>query len=141
MKYLKLYDNYKELDPFDEEDWDEEEIDSSIKNVNITKINETTLKDVNYLLVSGNIDKNYFLIYYNTLTEIFEIEKDELFMKNNSLSISNNDINDIYNDKENIIFFFLNKDTDKIDLLLVKFSELIKLTKSNKDDFGFINKI
>ena len=141
MKYLKLYDNYKELDPFDEEDWDEEEIDSSIKNVNITKINETTLKDVNYLLVSGNIDKNYFLIYYNTLTEIFEIEKHELFMKNNSLSISNNDINDIYNDKENIIFLFLNKDTDKIDLLLVKFSELIKLTKSNKDDFGFINKI
>jgi len=23
MKYLKLYDNYNNIDPFDEEDWDE----------------------------------------------------------------------------------------------------------------------
>jgi len=29
MKYLKLYENYKEIDPFDEEDWDEVEPDGS----------------------------------------------------------------------------------------------------------------
>jgi len=29
MKYIKLYENFKDIDLFDEEDWDETENDSS----------------------------------------------------------------------------------------------------------------
>jgi len=56
MKYLKLYESYNELDPFDEEDWDiEEEIPRQIKIGDNVRLR----KNLEYFTQTGIIQDGY----------------------------------------------------------------------------------
>jgi len=50
MKFLKLYENINSIDPFDEEDWDEIDIDENIKKIPIIRkiVIEMIENDINY---------------------------------------------------------------------------------------------
>jgi Leucine-rich repeat (LRR) protein len=86
MKYIKLYENFKDIDLFDEEDWDETENDSSFlwwlnknysnENIwkNITEINCSYNDLENLNGIENCINLKYLNCSHNNLTSLKGIE-------------------------------------------------------------------
>lgn len=127
MKYLRLFEDI-DIDPFEEEDWDE--VDFSNK-ISIVKYKD---KDILYI-VMGLVGHNMLYISYLDKGELYihegPVENDKF------TNFSDKDKDDILEDRIDIKIFFYDKEIDKINIKSMKLSSILDELGMTKDDIIF----
>ena len=130
MKYIK---EYKEIDPYDEEDWNEEDP----KLMNILKVYHKDLGT--YYLINNTENKEHLHSYIDpfkkqliTVTGEDEASIDEKII----FPLTKEEIEKIKNGEIKVDTFYL--DDDEVGIKKLPYSEVLKLINCKDGDIGFI---
>jgi len=135
-KKIKENFNFKELDPFNEEDWNEEDK----KIVNIVKVYHKNIGTYYFILNTENEEHCHSYINPSERQLITILGKNESTIDDSLIKpLTEEEIQKIKSGEIKIDTFYLkDDDNEEIDIKKLPYTEILKLINLNDDDIGFV---